>query len=213
MPAVPAFLDLGCGSGNVLELVHQQFQCSPIVGIEIVCDFCIAAQKLVPSATILHEDLSDLSQSGVPDALEHKPTIAYCYDGGLLPETALQGIYSFVPQLPRKSIVVFITSFVLGDYDAESIITGIESNSDFLFIGALHNIKEDDTRTTMNALFFSQELKYPQNGLEREPQEDDDTLSQDERRALDDVKRDLKKPKLATLHIPPRFFSTGINRS
>lgn len=65
-------LELGCGSGAVLELLHQAFPQSPLVGIDLSAKLLgVAARALGDAATLYRHDLFLLAQN--PTLLPEAP--------------------------------------------------------------------------------------------------------------------------------------------
>tara|TARA_B100000787_G_scaffold165005_1_gene148372 strand:+ start:2127 stop:3428 length:1302 start_codon:yes stop_codon:yes gene_type:complete len=180
-PGDAAFLDIGCGNGNVLQAA-QDLVLSPVVGIDnkVVClDDAAAA---VPDAKLINQDLTTMDEDNRAEIVakcETKATIAHCYDGGILPLGVVESACILVGDLPANSVVVFVTNITPGKYDCDHIVDLMEE-VEYNFIGALHDVKEteDSEVATMHALYFSRELDLTPDGLKPNYQKEDDLVNE-----------------------------------
>ena len=154
-----SFLDIGCGPGTILKLVHDnEWATGTIGGIEFDAAMAAEARLIAPSG-IIEANLLRFSAAHrvMLRRLTGTPTVAYCYDGGVFPIDVLHSIIQLLADnLPAGSIIVFVTANTGGgEYDAQKLADEVAASSNFHLIHAEHDIRED-VDPTMQALYFGE---------------------------------------------------------
>ena len=194
-----SFVDFGSGTGTIFELLEKYTYSKNVVsisGVEFVKEFAEESKKYTKN--IIQKDLMLFDDNDIKmlsSFMQGRPTLGFCYDGGIFPFSVLEQIAAIsAVVLPAGSVFVFVTAIADGPYNAIDLIVMMQKMGRFFFKGAVHYLREDETQEepSMQALYFAAEGRDVTNFLQ------DGTLSSQPQ--ADTYDTSLKLVPLKSLH-------------